>query len=114
MQPYRLLQLLLLQSIESAVQLVELITERLHLCGIGYIREVLIRSPPVHADLLGFVNRANQKSYLNRQQLDIREVDLDVAGHHQALVEDPVENVDESLRTRWAQLVTIGHVSLLD
>src|SRR4051812_13589172 len=56
--------------------------------------ETWISAPPIQADLLGFVDRTHKKSYLNRQQLDVREIDLDVASHDQSLVENPVENVD--------------------
>jgi hypothetical protein len=38
---------------------------------------------------------------LNRQQLDIREIDLDIAGDDQPFVEDAVEDVYKAVRARW-------------
>src|SRR5438105_2669102 len=38
-----------------------------------------IVAPPIQSDLLRLVDGADQQSYLNRQQLDVREVDLDVS-----------------------------------
>ena len=63
-------------------------------------RQAWIAPPPVQSDLLGFVDRANKKPYLNREELDVRKVDLYVAGNDQSLVEDAVENVDQSVRSR--------------
>ena len=59
-------------------------------------RQVPIVTPPVQPDLLRLVERADQQAYPDRQELDLRERDLDVAGDHEALVEHPIENVDET------------------
>ena len=59
-----------------------------------------IRFPPVESDLLGLVDRANEKSHLDGEELDVGEVDLDVADHDEALVEHAIENVDETVGTR--------------
>jgi hypothetical protein len=56
--------------------------------------------PPVETDLLGLVNRAYEKPDLNGKELDVGEVDLDVADHDEALVEHAIENVDETVGTR--------------
>src|SRR5262245_33900406 len=71
-----------------------------------------IRAPPVHANLLCLIDGANEQAYLDREQLDIREVDLDVTRDDQAFVEDAVENIDQTLRTVWAQLVALSQVCL--
>ncbi len=52
--------------------------------------------PPVQADLLGLVDRAHDEADADREELDFGERDLDVTGHDQALVEDPIEHIDES------------------
>ena len=59
-----------------------------------------------------FVDRADEQPDLDRQQLDVREVDLDVARDHEALVEHSVQNVDQSMRTRG--LNELGHLGLED
>jgi len=59
-----------------------------------------IRSPPVETDLLGLVDRANEKTDLNGEELDVGEVDLDVADYDEALVEHTVEDVDEAVGAR--------------
>jgi hypothetical protein len=46
--------------------------------------------PPVKPDLLGFVDRADEETDLNGEELDVGEVDLDVADDHEALVEHAV------------------------
>src|SRR5213594_1765286 len=45
-----------------------------------------IGAPPVDSDGLGLVDRADHQAQLNRQQLDVRQRDFDVAGHNQTLV----------------------------
>src|SRR5688572_11343796 len=57
--------------------------------------------PPVQTDLLGLVDRAHEQSNLNGQELDIREVDLDVAGNHQPFVQNAVEDLDQPMTARW-------------
>ena len=82
-----------LDSIESLLQLTRA------QCGVGRsTREARIVTPPVEADLFGFVDRAHEQSHLNRQQLDIREIDLDIAGDDQPFVEDAVEDVYKAVR----------------
>lgn len=63
-------------------------------------RQPRIIAPPVQADLLGLVDRANEKPDLNGQQLHIRQVDLDIAGDDEALVQHAVEDVDQAVRPR--------------
>src|SRR4051795_11709657 len=57
-----------------------------------------IRSPPVDADRFCFVDGANHEAQLDGQKLDIGERDFDVACDDQPLVENFVEDVDQSLR----------------
>lgn len=59
--------------------------------------ETRIVLPPVDSDLLGFVYRADEQTYLDRQQLDIREVNFDITCNDQAFVEDAVEDIDQSM-----------------
>ena len=56
--------------------------------------------PPIESDLLCLVDRADEKPNLDGEELDIGEVDLDVSNHHQSLVENAVENVDETIGAR--------------
>ena len=64
-------------------------------------RQTRIAAPPVETDLLGLVDRAHQQPYLDRQQLDVREIDFDIAGDDQALIEDAVEDIYQAVRARW-------------
>src|SRR5438270_1955128 len=57
-------------------------------------RETRVVAPPVQANLLRLVDRADDEPDLNGQQLDVREVDFDVTRDHQPLVEYTVEYVD--------------------
>ena len=65
--------------------------------GAGH-RQPRVVAPPVQSDLFGLVDRAHEQSDLNRQQLDVREIDLDVASDDEPLVEDTVEDVDQAVR----------------
>ena len=60
---------------------------------------MMIVFPPVEADLLGLVDRADEQPDPNGQQLDFGERHLDVAGDDEPLVENAVEDVDQ---TRWS------------
>jgi len=59
-----------------------------------------VRSPPVHSDLLCLVDRTDKETHLNRKQLHVREVDLDVTDHDETFVEHAIENVDETVGAR--------------
>src|SRR5262249_14246685 len=63
-------------------------------------RQARVAPPPVQADLFRFVDRADEQADLDGQQLDVGEIDLDVACDDESLVEDPVEDVDEAVRSR--------------
>src|SRR5688572_1224082 len=63
-------------------------------------RQPRIMAPPVQPDLLRFVDRAHEETHLDREQFDIREIDLDVTGDHQALVQHAVENLDQPVTAR--------------
>src|SRR5437879_1002912 len=63
-------------------------------------REVMIEAPPVETDLLRFVDRTDQETNANRQQLDFGERNLDVPSDNEAFVEHAVENFDETCRAR--------------
>ena len=52
--------------------------------------------PPVDPHLARLVDRGDQQPQLDRQQLDVEQVDLDVARDDDALVEHPLEDVGEA------------------
>ena len=56
----------------------------------------MIVTPPVETNLFRFVDRTHEQPDPNRQQLDFRERHLDVTRDDQALVEDPIKNLDQS------------------
>jgi hypothetical protein len=58
--------------------------------------EVAIVFPPIESDLLGFVDRADDQPDPDREELDLGQGDLDVAGDGQPLVENAIEDVDEA------------------
>ena len=68
--------------------------------GVRVRAQSRIGLPPVESDLLGLVDGADEKPDLNGEELDVGEVDLDVSHHHQSLVENTVENVDETIGAR--------------
>src|SRR5262249_10813824 len=59
-------------------------------------RQVVIELPPIETDLLRVVDRTDEQADPNRQELHFREGNLDVPGDDQALVEDAIENVDQT------------------
>src|SRR5207248_11733122 len=65
-------------------------------------REVVVGHPPVQTDLLRLVDGTDQEANANRQELDFRERKPDIAGHDEALVENPIEDLNESGGTRMA------------
>ena len=56
--------------------------------------------PPVQSDLLGFVDRADEKANLDGEKLDVGEIDLDVADDHEPLVEHAIEDIDQTIGAR--------------
>jgi hypothetical protein len=68
----------------------------------GWLRSAKARivTPPVHSDLLGLVDGTDEKPDLNGEELDVGEVDLDVADYDEALVEHAIQNVDKTIGTR--------------
>jgi hypothetical protein len=50
--------------------------------------------------LLRLVDRADKKADLNGEELDVGEVDLDVADYDEALVEHTIEDVDKTVGAR--------------
>ena len=59
-------------------------------------REVAVEAPPIEANLLRLVERANEKADPNGEQLDLRQRHLDVPRDHESFVEDTVENVNKA------------------
>src|SRR5581483_8872610 len=68
---------------------------RLRVFGRGRAAQEAVASPPVQPDLRGLVDRADQQPDANRQQLDVRQRDADIAGDDETLVQHPIENVHE-------------------
>src|SRR5713226_462468 len=62
-------------------------------------REVMIEPPPVEADLLGLVDRADEQPDTDRQQLDFGQRDLDVARDDEAFVQHAIEDLDQTGRS---------------
>src|ERR1700681_2101070 len=86
-------------------QRVDLGFEKTHLLAQGLVLdrklvgcdgEVRIVPPPVQADLLRLVDRADQQADTDGDQLDLRQRDANVAGDDQSLVEDSVQNIDQA------------------
>src|SRR5438034_1852751 len=61
-------------------------------------RKMMIKLPPVQADLFRLVDRTDQQADSDRQQLDFRERHADVAGHDQTLVENAIKHANEPSR----------------
>src|ERR1043165_9914928 len=59
-------------------------------------RQMMIELPPIEPDLLRLVNRADEQSNADGQELALRQRHLDVAGDHEPLVEDAVEDIDQT------------------
>jgi hypothetical protein len=55
---------------------------------------VRIVLPPIHPDLLGFIDRAHQQADSDREQLNIRQRNTHVARDYQSFVENAIQNVD--------------------
>jgi len=68
--------------------------------GAGLRAQARVRPPPIHSDLFRFVDRTDEKANLNSEELDVGEVDLDVADNDQALIEHAIENIDEPIAPR--------------
>src|SRR5436190_7594241 len=61
------------------------------------VRQRRVRLPPVDAHLAGLVHRGDEQPQLDVEELDVEQVDRDVARDHDALVEHPLEDVGEVL-----------------
>src|SRR5215470_4435588 len=57
--------------------------------------QMVIVAPPVQPDLLGFVDRTDEESDADGKELDLCQRNPDIAGHHEALVQDAVEHLDQ-------------------
>jgi hypothetical protein len=55
--------------------------------------EPRVSLPPVDANFPGRVQRSDHEPELDGQQLDVEQVDLNIARDHQALVEHPFQDV---------------------
>ena len=68
----------------------------------GWLRSAKARivTPPVHSDLLGLIDGADEKSNLDCEELDVGEIDLDIADDDEALVEHAIQNVDQTIGAR--------------
>jgi hypothetical protein len=51
--------------------------------------------PPIHANLLSLIDRANQQANAYCEQLYIRQRNANVARDHQTFVKDAVKNVQQ-------------------
>src|ERR687896_310392 len=86
----------LLQPLEALAQLAVLPLQLFAIAVVTLHRlQRRVRLPPVDAHLASPVDRRDQQPQLDRQQLDVQQVDLDVARDDDALVEHPLEDVGE-------------------
>jgi hypothetical protein len=69
-------------------------------CGRSVRAEPRICLPPVQSDLLGLIDRADEKTYLDGEELNVGEIDLDVAYDNEALVEHAVQDVNQTIAAR--------------
>src|SRR5207244_5164410 len=81
----------------------------LHLIAIAPGREVMVVLPPVQPDLLGLVDRADDEADAHREELDLGERHLDVAGDDETLVENAVQHVHQAARLIPSQLKFSSH-----
>src|SRR5947209_3824513 len=61
-------------------------------------RKVMIETPPIEPNLLCLVDRTDQQTNADREQLDFRQRNLDIAGDHEALVQHAIEHLDQAGR----------------
>src|SRR5436305_6118808 len=88
-----------LHALEQSLQVLVLARDLLLRAG-GKPRA---RRPPVDAHLLGAVDRAHEQPQLDRDQLDVQQVYLDVSRDHDALVEHTLEDVGQVGRPALAR-----------
>ena len=71
--------------------------------------QVVVVLPPVEADLLRLVDGTDDQADADREELDLGQRDLDVAGDDQPLVEDAVQHVHQAARLMPSQLEFSAH-----
>src|ERR1035437_838741 len=67
-----------------------------------------IVDPPVHAHLLGLVHRTDHQADLYGKQLNVHQLNLDIAGNNHAFVQHPLEDIGQS-RTLQRMRNWLGH-----
>src|SRR5690606_34132512 len=67
-------------------------------------RQGRIGLPPVDAGLLRGVHRGDEQTQPDGEQFDVEQIDLDVAGDDDALVQHPFEEIGEAARRRTTGL----------
>src|SRR6187551_18840 len=85
----------LFDTLETTLEVARKKRARLYRC------QPRVMAPPVQPNLLRLVDGADEQPHLNGEQLDVREVDLDVTGNHQPFVQHAIENLDQSVTARW-------------
>src|SRR4051794_4179784 len=81
-----------LELLDALAQLAVLMVE----LAAGLARQRRVGLPPVDPHLAGPVDGGDEQPQLDRQQLDVEEVDLDVTRDDDALVEHALEDVGEA------------------
>src|ERR1051325_5755136 len=61
------------------------------------VGERRVRLPPVDAHLACLVDRGDEEAQLDVEELDVEQVDRDVAGDHDSLVEHALQDVGQVL-----------------
>ena len=56
----------------------------------------MIVHPPVEANLARLVQRADDQANAYGEQLDFGERDLDISADEQSLIQNPIQDLDES------------------
>src|SRR5438445_502566 len=94
-----------------ALQQADLLAERFPLQFDLFLAgsQVVVVTPPIEADLLRFVDRTHDQAHPDREQLDLRQRHLDVAGDDQSFIEHAIENVHETTALRASQLKVASH-----
>src|SRR5439155_3264718 len=80
----------LLQALEASLEI-----PVLDLQGSGVAAQRRVRLPPVDPHLLRALDRCDEQAELDREELDVKQVDLDVSGDNDPLVQHALEDVGE-------------------
>src|ERR1051325_11189933 len=72
------------------------------------VGERRVRLPPVDAHLAGLVDGGDEEAQLDVEELDVEQVDRDVARDHDSLVEHALEDVGQALTAALGREVALA------